>query len=109
MVKMEKSLTCNSSIVSVFPYLLQTFPEMCGYTCSPMATEIWGAASIGVVWLPYYFSLPWFPGSAVLLALSLPLDVDLLSQLFLEHLGSSEHCPLSAVLAGHQRHLVLRL
>lgn len=56
-----------------------------------------------------YFALPWFPGTSVLLALSLPLDIDLLSQLFLEHLGSSEHCPLSAVLAGHQRHLVLRL
>ena len=42
MGKMEKSLSCNSSILSVFPHLLQTFPEMYSYTCSPMGTETGG-------------------------------------------------------------------
>lgn len=55
-----------------------------------------------------YFSLPQLLGIAVLPALLLPPDVDLLSQLFLQHLGSRGHCPPLAVLAGHQGHLALR-
>lgn len=42
MGKMEKSLTCNSSILLVFPPLLQSFLEMCSYTCSPVDTETEG-------------------------------------------------------------------
>lgn len=76
---------------------------------APWPLRSGGVASIGLVWLLDSLSLPWFPVITVLPPRLLLPDVDLLSQLFLQHLGLSDHRPPLAVLSDHQRHLVLRL
>lgn len=92
---------------------LSVSPPSCGLheRAFPMAFGIWGTCICRMqpIWLLDYFSLPWFPGITVLPALLLPPDVDLSSQLFPQHVVSSECWHPLTVLAGHQGHLVLRL